>query len=460
MKTILVVDDEKSVRDSLCMILTYARYEVEMAEDGAKALAIVESHPIDMVLLDIKMPGMDGIEILEAMTKKNPELPVVMISGHGTIETAVEATKKGAFDFLSKPLDRDKLLVTVRNALEQRKLAVEYKQMKEAIEGKEKILGESPKIKEILDVIRRVGPTESRVLITGNNGTGKELVAKAIHRSSKRSEKPFIEVNCAAIPTELIESELFGHERGAFTGATSQRIGKFEQADGGTIFLDEVGDMGLAAQAKVLRVLEEGKIERVGGSKLIDVNVRVVAATNKNLPEEMSRNTFREDLYHRLNVIPIHVPSLRERREDIPLLASYFADEICLRNGMPRKQLTAGLLQQLKSMDWSGNVRELRNVVERLVIMSPGTPIDVQALESFTTMKKAEFEDILSTSTTFQDFKNRAEAAYIKHQLELYNWHITRTAEALNIQRSHLYNKIKRYGLQREGIPKSEGEGH
>jgi two-component system nitrogen regulation response regulator NtrX len=459
MKTILVVDDERSVRDSLRMILTYARHQVEIAEDGAKALALLESHPIDMVLLDIKMPGMDGMEVLEAMMRKNPELPVVMISGHGTIETAVEATKKGAFDFLSKPLDREKLLVTVRNALEQRKLAVEYKQMKEEIEGKEKILGESPKIKEILDVIRRVGPTDSRVLITGDNGTGKELVAKAIHRSSKRSQKPFIEVNCAAIPTELIESELFGHEKGSFTGATSQRIGKFEQADGGTIFLDEVGDMSLAAQAKVLRVLEEGKIERVGGSNLIDVDVRVVAATNKNLPEEISRNTFREDLYHRLNVIPIRVPPLRERREDIPLLASYFADEICLRNGMPRKQLTAGLLQQLKSMEWSGNVRELRNVVERLVIMSPATQIDVQALESFTTIKKTEFEDILSTSTTFQDFKDRAEAAYIKHQLELHNWHITKTAEVLNIQRSHLYNKIKRYGLQRGGTPKSEREG-
>jgi len=459
MKTILVVDDEKSVRDSLRMILTYARYEVEIAEDGAKALAILESHPIDMVLLDIKMPGMDGIEVLESMMKKNPELPVVMISGHGTIETAVEATKKGAFDFLSKPLDRDRLLVTVRNALEQSKLAAEYKQMKEAIEGKEKILGESPKIKEILDIILRVGPTESRVFITGENGTGKELVAKAIHRTSKRSRKPFVEVNCAAIPTELIESELFGYEKGAFTGATAQRIGKFEQADGGTIFLDEVGDMSLAAQAKVLRVLEEGKIERVGGSRLIDVDVRVIAATNKNLLEEISRNTFREDLYHRLNVIPVHVPPLRERRDDIPILANYFADEICLRNGMPRKQLTPALLQQLKSMDWSGNVRELRNVVERLVIMSPGTHIDVQALESFTTVKRTEFEDILSTSTTFQDFKDRAEAAYIKYQLRLHNWHITKTAQALNIQRSHLYNKIKRYGLQREGGPESGGGG-
>jgi two-component system nitrogen regulation response regulator NtrX len=459
MKTILVVDDEKSVRDSLRMILTYARYEVEMAEDGAKALSTLDSRPIDMVLLDIKMPGMDGIEVLETMLKKNPELPIVIISGHGTIETAVEATKKGAFDFLSKPLDRDRLLVTVRNALEQRKLAVEYKQMKEKVEGKEKILGESPKIKEILEIIQRVGPTESRVLITGENGTGKELVAKALHKSSKRSGRPFIEVNCAAIPTELIESELFGHEKGAFTGATTQRVGKFEQADGGTIFLDEVGDMSLAAQAKVLRVLEEGKIERVGGSKIINVDVRVVAATNKKLPEEIGRGAFREDLYHRLNVLPIHVPPLRERREDVPLLAGYFAEEICLRNGMPRKQLVQPLLQRLKTMDWSGNVRELRNVVERLVIMSPGDTIDLQAIDQFSAGKKTEFDDILSASTTFQDFKDRAEAAYIKHQLELHNWHITKTAEALKIQRSHLYNKMKRYGLQREGSDKSEGDG-
>jgi two-component system nitrogen regulation response regulator NtrX len=459
MKTILVVDDEKSVRDSLRMILTYARYEVEMAEDGAKALSTLDSRPIDMVLLDIKMPGMDGIEVLEMMLKKNPELPIVIISGHGTIETAVEATKKGAFDFLSKPLDRDRLLVTVRNALEQRKLAVEYKQMKEKVEGKEKILGESPKIKEILEIIQRVGPTESRVLITGENGTGKELVAKALHKSSKRSGRPFIEVNCAAIPTELIESELFGHEKGAFTGATTQRVGKFEQADGGTIFLDEVGDMSLAAQAKVLRVLEEGKIERVGGSKIINVDVRVVAATNKKLPEEIGRGAFREDLYHRLNVLPIHVPPLRERREDVPLLAGYFAEEICLRNGMPRKQLVQPLLQRLKTMDWSGNVRELRNVVERLVIMSPGDTIDLQAIDQFSAGKKTEFDDILSASTTFQDFKDRAEAAYIRHQLELHNWHITKTAEALKIQRSHLYNKMKRYGLQREGSDKSEGDG-
>ncbi len=450
MKTILVVDDERSVRDSLQMILTYAKYTVELAESGAEALVVLDSHQVDMVLLDIKMSGMDGIEVLESMKQRNADLPVVMISGHGTIETAVEATKRGAFDFLPKPLDRDKLLVTVRNALEHHKLATGYKQMKEAVEGKERMLGESQKIKEILELIRRIGPTDSRILVTGENGAGKELVAKAIHRASKRSDKSFIEVNCAAIPTELIESELFGHERGAFTGATSQRIGKFQQADGGTIFLDEVGDMSPATQAKVLRVLEEGKIERVGGNKTVPVDVRVIAATNKNLPDEISRGAFREDLYHRLNVIPIHVSPLRERRDDIPILATHFADEICARNGMARKQLTPALLQQLKMMEWSGNVRELRNVVERLVIMSPGTRIDLQELQALTTIKKGEFEDILNTSTTFQEFKDRAEASYIRHQLELHNWHITKTAEALDIQRSHLYNKIKKYGLERQ----------
>jgi two-component system nitrogen regulation response regulator NtrX len=456
MKTILIVDDEKSVRDSVQMILKYAEYDVELAEDGRKALDLIDTHPIDMVLLDIKMAGMDGLEVLEAVKRRRPDLPVVMISGHGTIETAVEATKKGAFDFLPKPLDRDKLLVTVRNALEQQKLAAEYKKVREVLEGREVIIGRSDKIKQILRLIQRIGPTESRVLISGENGTGKELVAKAVHRASKRNDQPFVEVNCAAIPTELIESELFGHEKGAFTGATSMRVGKFQQADGGTLFLDEVGDMSPATQAKVLRVLEEGRFERVGGNKMISVDVRVIAATNKNLIDEIALGKFREDLYHRLNVIPIHVPPLRERREDIPLLAAHFAEEICKRNGIARKEIAPSVLDRLKTMDWSGNVRELRNVVERLIIMSPRSRIDVEELEALSTLKKSEFEDILNTSATFQEFKDRAEASYIKHQLEIHHWHITKTAEALGIQRSHLYNKIKRYGLVRKGVGKEE----
>ncbi len=450
MPTILVVDDEKPVREALLLILEYEKFSVLFAEDGSRCLQVLEQHAVDAVLLDIKMPGMDGMEVLQEIRKRYSDLPVIMISGHGTIETAVEATKKGAFDFLQKPPDRDRILITVRNALEQNKLSREVQQIREKIEGKERILGESPKLKEILVLIDRIAPTDSRVLITGENGTGKELVAGALHRASKRHTKPLVEVNCAAIPTELIESELFGHEKGSFTGATAQRIGKFEQADGGTIFLDEVGDMSLAAQAKVLRVLEEGKIERVGGSKTIPVDVRVIAATNKNLLEEIAKGTFREDLYHRLNVIPIHVPPLRDRREDIPILTKAFMEEICARNGKPRKNMADRAMQILTAMEWRGNVRELRNMVERLVIISPGNAIDGALLESVRSDKVSEMDDIIVGSKTFQDFKDRAERAYIKHMLELYNWNISRTAEAMEIQRSHLYSKMKKYGLERE----------
>ncbi|MGB2867498.1 MAG: sigma-54 dependent transcriptional regulator [Bacteroidota bacterium] len=450
MKTILVIDDEKSIRDSLKMILEYEKYGVEFAENGEDGLERLEKIPVDAVLLDVKMAGMDGLEVLETIREKNLALPVIMISGHGTIETAVEATKLGAFDFLPKPLDRDKLLVTLRNALQQAKLSEEYRKLQESVEGKRKILGGSRKIKEILAVIDRVAPTDARVLITGENGTGKELVARAIHRNSKRAEKPFIEVNCAAIPAELIESELFGHEKGSFTGATAQRIGKFEQADGGTLFLDEVGDMSLQAQAKVLRALEEGKVERVGGNKLITVEVRVLAATNKNLEEEIRKNNFRNDLYHRLNVIPVQVPPLRERREDIALLAKAFIDDVCGRNGMARKTISDEGLLKLSTRDWPGNVRELRNAVERLVILSPGSTVDLLLLDTFGTVQ-GEAEDFLNMSGTFQVFKERAEAAFIKKQLELHKWNISKTAEALDIQRSHLYTKMNRYGLMREG---------
>jgi two-component system nitrogen regulation response regulator NtrX len=451
MRTILVVDDERSVRDSLKLILEYEKFNVVFAENGSQCLQTLEHNGVDAVLLDIKMPGMDGMEVLQEIHQRYPELPVIMISGHGTIDTAVEATKKGAYDFLQKPLDRDRILITIRNALEQKKLSAEVQEIRQRIEGKELILGESPKIKEILALIDRVAPTDSRVLITGENGTGKELVAKAIHRKSKRDDKPLIEVNCAAIPTELIESELFGHEKGSFTGATAQRIGKFEQADSGTIFLDEVGDMSLAAQAKVLRVLEEGKIERVGGSKTINVDVRVIAATNKNLADEIAKGHFREDLYHRLNVIPIHVPPLRDRREDIPILVKAFIEDICTHNGMPLKTIADRALQLLVSMEWTGNVRELRNMVERLVIVSPGSAIDGSLLESVRTDRKSELDDIIAGSKTFHEFQDRAEAAYIKHMLELNNWNISKTAEEMDIQRSHLYSKMRKYGLEREG---------
>jgi two-component system, NtrC family, nitrogen regulation response regulator NtrX len=456
MKTILVVDDDKSIRDSLKMVLEYESYEVLFAENGQEALRQLAATSIDLILLDVKMAGMDGLEVLQRVREKRVELPVIMISGHGTIETAVEATKLGAFDFLPKPLDRDKLLVTVRNALHQAKISEENRQLRESVEGKWQILGESAKIKEILAVIERVAPTDVRVLITGENGTGKELVARALQRLSKRASKPFVEVNCAAIPSELIESELFGHEKGSFTGATSQRIGKFEQADGGTLFLDEIGDMSFRAQAKVLRALEEGKIERVGGTKLITVDVRVIAATNKNLEEEIKKGNFRDDLYHRLRVIPVHVPALRDRRDDIPILVKSFIDDVCTRNGMALKTASEEAIRRLSLLEWRGNVRELRNTVERLVILSPGTSIDVSLLEVGVQGGHGEFEDILAQGGTFQEFKERAEAAFIRRQLDIHKWNISKTAESLDIQRSHLYTKMKRYGLMKE---EDSGEG-
>ena len=448
MRTVLIVDDEKSVRDSIKMILEYEKYNVFFAENGAKALVSFKENFPDAVFLDIKMPsGMDGIEVLREMKTLNAEIPVIMISGHGTFETAVEATKLGAFDYLPKPLDRDKLLITLRNALENRRLANEIKQVRE----KERILGDSLKMKEIFNLIKRVGPTDARVLICGESGSGKELVAKAIHRSSKRSTMPLVEVNCAAIPAELIESELFGHEKGSFTGATNQRIGKFEQADGGTIFLDEVGDMSLQAQAKVLRALEEGKIERVGGSKTIPVDVRVIAATNKNLTEEIKKGNFREDLYHRLNVIPITVSPLRDRKEDIPILVNAFIEDTCSRNGMAKKIISQRAMYVLMGMEWRGNVRELRNIIERIVIMSTASEIDLSDLEMLSFAPRDTVEELVQSSHSFQEFKDRAEAAFIKHQLKLHNWNVTKTADALEMERSHLYTKIKKYGLEREG---------
>jgi two-component system, NtrC family, nitrogen regulation response regulator NtrX len=451
MKTILVVDDDKSVRDSLKMILEYEHYEVEFAENGEQGLQKIDRQSYDVVLLDVKMSGMDGIEVLTKIKQKNEKLPVIMVSGHGTIETAVEATKLGAYDFLSKPLDRDKLLVTIRNASQQAKLFEEYEKLKESVEGKRKILGESERMKEILTVIHRVAATDARVLITGDNGTGKELIARALHRNSKRVAKPFVEVNCAAIPAELIESELFGHEKGSFTGATTQRMGKFEQADGGTLFLDEVGDMSLQAQAKVLRALEEGNIERVGGNKLIHVDVRVLAATNKNLEEEINQGNFRKDLFHRLNVIPIHAPALREHRDDIPILVDSFIDDVCSRNGIARKTISPEAIAKLQQCDWPGNVRELRNAVERLVILSPGASIDITVLDAFGEKRRSVSEGALEVTGTFQEFKERAEAAFIKKQLEIHKWNVTKAAEAMDIQRSHLYTKMKRYGLMKEG---------
>ncbi len=369
MSRILVVDDERSIRNTLKDILEYEKYEVELAEDGNKALDKVKNAEFDIVLCDIKMPGIDGIEVLEKLTEMAPDTPVVMISGHGNIDTAVESIKKGAYDYIEKPLDLNRLLITIRNAMDKSSLVTETKNLKKKVSKKFEIVGESKAIIHVIEMADRVAPTDARVLITGANGTGKELVARRIHDQSHRSGGPFVEVNCAAIPSELIESELFGHEKGAFTSAVKQRIGKFEQANGGTLFLDEIGDMSLSAQAKVLRALQESIISRVGGDKHIKVDVRVVAATNKNLSEEIHENNFREDLYHRLSVILIHVPTLNERKEDIPLLASHFNSQICKEYGMPEKTITDDAISELQEIHWTGNIREFRNVIERLIIL-------------------------------------------------------------------------------------------
>jgi len=368
MPKILIIDDELSIRRTLKEILEYENYAVDDAPDGITALEKVKSNVYDVILCDIKMPQMDGIEVLEAIQKLT-ETPVVMISGHGTIETAVEAIKKGAFDYISKPPDLNRLLITLRNAMEKASHVSEIKVLKRKISKTYEMIGESVAIKDIKTMIERVAPTDARVLITGSNGTGKELVARWLHEISHRASNPFVEVNCAAIPSELIESVLFGHEKGSFTSAIRQRKGDFEQADGGTLFLDEIGDMSLSAQAKVLRVLQENKIMRVGGEKEIEVNVRVIAATNKDLKEEIEKRNFREDLYHRLSVIVIHVPSLNERSDDIPILANHFLNEICENQGKPLMTFADEALSELGKIQWTGNIRELRNVVERLAIL-------------------------------------------------------------------------------------------
>jgi DNA-binding NtrC family response regulator len=373
MAKILVIDDQKSIRNTLKDVLEYEGHEVALAEHGAEGLEKFEADKYEVVLCDIKMPEMDGLEVLEKIMQMNPDVPMIMISGHGNIDTAVEAIKKGAFDFIEKPLDLNRLLVTIRNAVDKKMLVAETRVLKKQVNKTYDIVGESEPIQKVKEMIDKVAPTDARVLITGSNGTGKELVARWLHEKSNRSNMPFIEVNCAAIPSELIESELFGHEKGAFTSAIKQRKGKFEQADGGTIFLDEIGDMSLAAQAKVLRALQERIISRVGSDKDIKVDVRILAATNKNLQEEIQKGSFREDLYHRLSVILIHVPSLNDRKEDIPLLATHFLKLVCNELNFPEKQIEPAALEELQQINWTGNIREFRNVIERLVILCQNT---------------------------------------------------------------------------------------
>lgn len=370
MNRILVVDDEESIRNTLQEILEYEKYSVDLASEGKEALELLKQNEYKLILCDIKMPNMDGIEVLERVKILQPDTPMVMISGHGNIDTAVEAIKKGAFDFIEKPLDLNRLLITIKNAQDKSILVQETKQLKQKVSKTYQIVGNSEAIEHVKQMIARVGATDARVLITGENGTGKELVARQLHEMSARKDAPFIEVNCAAIPSELIESELFGHEKGAFTSANKQRKGKFEQAHGGTLFLDEIGDMSLSAQSKVLRALQENKISRVGGDKDIDVDVRIVAATNKNMNDEIKNNLFREDLYHRISVILIHVPPLRDRTEDIPELAHHFIEQICNEYKTKPTKITDEAITELQKLPWTGNIREFRNVVERLIILS------------------------------------------------------------------------------------------
>jgi Response regulator containing CheY-like receiver, AAA-type ATPase, and DNA-binding domains len=382
MAHILIIDDERVIRNTMKDILEFEKHTVETAENGKQGLALAKKDNFDLIFSDIKMPEMDGMELLNALKESEVDVPIVMISGHGNIETAVESIKKGAFDFIEKPIDLNRLLVTVRNALDKNNLLVETKTLKKKIAAKHQMIGKTPVIEKVRQMIERVAPTDARVFISGENGTGKEIVARLLFEKSNRVNAPYVEVNCAAIPSELIESELFGHEKGSFTSAIKQRIGKFEQADGGTIFLDEIGDMSLSAQTKVLRVLQENELTRVGSDKSIKVNVRVFAATNKNLKHEIELGNFREDLFHRLNVIPIHVPPLDERKEDIPLLVAYFAEQICNEQGTSLKIFEPQAIKQLQARAWTGNIRELRNVVERLIILG-GAKITKEDVESF-----------------------------------------------------------------------------
>ncbi len=462
MAKILIIDDERAIRNTLREILEYEDYTVEDVDNGIDGLSMIQKNDYDLVLCDIKMNRMDGMEVLTEGLAFRPDLPFIMISGHGTVETAVEASKKGAFDFISKPPDLNRLLITVRNALDRGNLVIETKTLKRKVSKVRPILGNSQAILKIKETIDRVAPTEARVLVTGANGSGKELVARWLHEKSHRANAPLIEVNCAAIPSELIESELFGHEKGSFTSAVKQRIGKFESATGGTLFLDEIGDMSHSAQAKVLRALQENRITRVGGEKEIEVDVRVVAATNKDLLKEIEAGNFRMDLYHRLSVILIHVPPLADRRDDIPLLTQSFLEEICNEYGMPTKKISDAALEALRALPWTGNIRELRNMIERLIILSdkvitdadvkafanPSAPITAATIGAGGTVTAAPQTDF-EQFKNFQEYKDYAEREYIKFKLEKNNWNVSKTADDIDIQRSHLYSKIEKFGLKR-----------
>jgi two-component system nitrogen regulation response regulator NtrX len=459
-RRVLIADDEKGIREALKQVLEYEEIEVQTCASGHEALRVYPEFRPHLVFLDVKMEGMDGLETLKRVRELDPHAQVVMISGHGTIQTAVEATQLGAYDFLEKPLDTDRILLTLRNALQHVVLVSENVRLKREVHAQYEIVGSSRAIRQVIERLEKVAPTPARVLITGENGTGKELVARAIHALSPRAAGPFVEVNCAAIPSELIESELFGHVKGSFTGAFADRAGKFELADGGTLFLDEVGDMSLSAQAKVLRALQEGVISRVGSGKTLTVDVRVIAATNKRIEQEIRDGRFREDLLYRLNVVPIDVPPLRERRGDIPQLVAHFAAEL-RRRGLPPKEFESAAVQRMAAHDWPGNIRELKNGVERLLILAPGatvTEADVQRLVGTrdgggetSRAVDAPGDATWLRAGTFEEFKQAAERAFLLTKLQEHDWNVSETARTLQMPRSNLYKKIERYGLAREG---------
>ena len=448
---ILIIDDEQYILDSLKDIFEDEGYTVLTTLSGYEGIKIIETENPDIVLLDIWLKDIDGIEILKRVKSVYEDLPIIMISGHGTIETAVQCTKLKAFDFIEKPLNLEKVLITVKNALEFKRIKEENIYLKKSFLKDEIILGNSEPIKKLLEDIDKIAPTDSWVLITGENGTGKELVAKLIHKKSKRKDKPFIDVNCAAIPEELIESELFGHEKGSFTGATEQKKGKFDLANNGTLFLDEIGDMSLKTQAKILRILQEQKFERVGGTEIIEVDVRVIAATNKNLEEEIKKGNFREDLYYRLNVVPIHVPPLRERREDIPILAKYFLNKFSYEKDGKNRKLTDSAINVLQNYHWPGNVRELKNLMERIVILVEKEEIsdmDILRYLKPQNVKVNELSLILDRYSTFSDAVKYFEKLFIEKKIKEFNGNITKTAESIGMTRRNLYRKIKSLGIQ------------
>ncbi len=449
---ILLIDDDAGIRDSMRMPLEYEGYEYTATASAEEGIAAIQRESPDIVFLDIKMPGMDGLEALTQIKVLDEGLPVVMISAHGSASVGADATRRGAVDFIEKPFGAERLLVTIRNVLNQSRLRDENRSLKRAVEARHQMVGESGSLRQVWDAIKRAAPTNATVLLLGESGVGKELVARSIHRNSLRSRERFVQVNCAAIPEELIESELFGHEKGSFTGATEKQIGKFEQADKGTIFLDEIGDMSAKTQAKVLRVLQEGEVERLGSARTIKVEVRVIAATNKELEQEIEKGTFREDLYFRLSVIPITVPPLRDRRDDIPPLVRHFADLFSREHNRRPQRFTPAALEHMQKARWKGNVRELRNTVERLIIMTPGDPIDVDDLREIVRIESRPVapENDKERPGTLREFKEVAERSFLVDKLREHNWNISKTAEVIGTPRSNLYKKLEQYAISQE----------